>query len=141
MNTEEIEETLVARAKDKVNDQLHVEAFPDDPINYKLLHAEGAVLVRYQGGPFGDPETYNIIVQQRTINFDLQLFVKNLRGHSGAYKYLDVLRKGFTGYRIEGLGKTYVTNEALLFYKEDEGIWAYEMNVSIKIKHEQEVSI
>ena len=79
----EIEDAIIERLKTNIPDLL-VEPFPDNPSAYRLLHPKGAVLVRYRGGRYTNPETLGVIVQDRTIEFDLVIVTRNLRNHAGA---------------------------------------------------------
>jgi phage gp37-like protein len=126
----EIEDALIARLKSKVP-QLQVDSFPDKPSEFRLLHPKGAILVRYQGSKYSEPQTMGAVVQGRAVEFDIILVMRNLRDHAGIYAHLDAVRLALTGYRVPGCEKFYLTREE--FIDETDGIWQYGIRVATEL--------
>lgn len=122
MTIAEIEQAIIERLKAKVQGVL-VEGFPEKPYEFNLLHSKGALLVRYVGSRFSEPEATDLIVQTRRIEFEVVVVMRHLRTHEGAYSYLDAVRIALTGYKIPGCSKMYPVREE--FISEEAGIWQY----------------
>lgn len=92
------------------------------------MHPKGAILVVYAGSSFSEPKSTDIIYQERRIEFDINLVMRHLREHEGAYAYLDTVRLALTGFKINGTGKFYPLKEE--FISEEMGIWQYRITFS-----------
>lgn len=119
---EEIENSIIDRLKAKIQGLL-VEAFPEKPSEYKLLHPKGALLVSFSGSVFSDPQPTDVIVQDRKMEFDVTIATRDLRGHKGAYTFLEAARIALTGYQIAGCSKIYPRREG--FISEANKTWQY----------------
>jgi len=118
---------------------IRIEAFPDDPKEYELLHKEGAILIRYdrsvyEGVPQEKPLREKKISQERRARWIFTIFYRNLFSHTksteGVYTYLENIREALTGYTIEGQAHTnismmYPISDGFVDY--DEGVWEYEI--------------
>lgn len=123
----EIEQAIVQRLKSKIKD-LEIIGFPEKPSEYKLLHRKGAILVVYAGSTFSEPKSTDNIYQERKVEYDINLVMRHLRTHEGAYAYLDAVRLLLTGFRVNGTGKFYPVREQ--FLSEEAGIWQYRLTIS-----------
>lgn len=123
----EIEQAIMERLKDKIKD-LEIIAFPENPSEYRLMHAKGAILVVYAGSTFSEPKSAGHIYQERKVELDINLVMRRLRTHEGAYAYLDAVRLLLTGFRVNGTGKFYPVREQ--FLSEELGIWQYRITFS-----------
>ncbi len=79
---------------------LAVEPFPDRPDSYQVRHENGALLVTIAGRAFSDPEQGPVYA--RTVRVVLSLLVYSLRGHSGAYTYLEQIEQLLSGWEYGG---------------------------------------
>ena len=129
------ENAIIDRAKDKIPDLL-TEAFPEDPENYTLTHAKGAILVQYAGSTFDDPEDSGAVVQDEHPAWTLTLLAKNLRTHTGAYKYIEDIKTAFTGYVIPGPARLYL-KEIIFLGLKDGGIFMYGTTIAFNTIHEE----
>lgn len=112
--------------------RLRVEAFPDDPANYRLHHSTGAALVIYGGSRFADPEPVDILVQKRLAEFDVTLLLRKLRGVEGANAHLDAIRLALTGFKLAG-GGSKLRPVRDRFVSHDNGIWRFEITFTTAI--------
>lgn len=118
----EIETAIVARLAAAL-DGVRVEAFPDNPDAYKLQHARGAVLVGYGRSDYGRPKALDMVAQDRRLEFDVTVLMRNLREHGGAYGALDAVRIALTGFRPAGADKLHPVRERFLAVRD--GVWRY----------------
>jgi hypothetical protein len=124
-----LEAALISRLKAEIP-TVAVEAFPDDPKNYRLTHPNAALLVHYRG--FQVPETaghrdMSGSVTLRRINWDISVYTRSLRAagaHEGAYHLLTRLGEILPGWRLPGtsggmtpLGESFIEHEG--------GTWLY----------------
>lgn len=128
MTITEIEEAILIRLKAKIQG-LQIEGFPEKPYEYKLIHPKGALLVSYAGSTYSEPKSTDIVVQDRKMEFDITVVIRNLRTYEGAYAYLETVRIALTGYRIKGCSKIYPVKE--VFVSEDAGIWQYVITLAL----------
>jgi hypothetical protein len=117
-----------------------VEGFPDDPVNYILKSAKGALLVQYLGSLYTEPETFFVSVKQKP-GFDVTIITKNLRTHHGAYEYLEAVKKALTGFVIEGEGRMFPIEDGLRFYLKEKMEWHYGISFGFNARHEQTITI
>jgi len=94
----ELEAALIARVQASVPEGVLVKAFPDNPRTYKVF-APAEVLVVFRGGDFDPPRKTDLVIQERTVQFELSIVVRNLSGHQGAYALLETVRKSIQGWR------------------------------------------
>ena len=94
----ELETVLIARALACVPEGVLVKAFPDNPETYKIF-APAEVLVVFRGGPYEPPMKTDLVIQERTIHFELSVVVRSLAGHQGAYTLLEAIRLAFQGWK------------------------------------------
>ena len=127
----EIEKAIINRLKSKIQG-LEIDSFPEKPAEYRLLHAKGALLVRYGGCSYTERLATDFIVQDRKINFEVNVVMRHLTSHEGVYAYLDAVRIALTGFRPPHCGKMYPVREE--FLTEEAGIWHYVVTFSMNTK-------
>src|SRR5437660_6959146 len=88
--------------------------FPDEPRSYRLTHRIGAALVTYRGAKYSTSSDTGTIIQERTLEFDVALLVRDLGWSAGgsaagpspgAYSLLEQVRVALTGYQVPGARK------------------------------------
>ncbi|WP_316851771.1 Gp37 family protein [Pseudomonas sp. MIS38] len=97
--TEQLMDAMLARLQADFSDQLMIERFPENPQQYRLNHARGAVLLAYGKSTFGHTQSTDAIVQARHLVLRLTLIFRQLNGQDGVVSYLDRLRATLTGWR------------------------------------------
>lgn len=93
----ELEQALLDRLSQL---DLAVEPFPDRPGDYQVRHENGALLVALAGRSWTDPDRGPVVT--RTVRVVLSLLVYSLRGHSGAYTYLEQIEQLLSGWEYGG---------------------------------------
>lgn len=128
MTINEIETEIIDRIKSKISD-LHIEGFPEKPLEFRLTHPTGAILVHYQGGSYSDSKSVGCIYQDKKLEFSITVVTRNLRSYTGSYFYLDKVRQILTGFRPLCCTKMQPVKED--FISENNGIWQYSINFSL----------
>ena len=114
--------------------------FPDNPKNYRLTNAVGAALVAYRGSEYGKVNDTASIVQERTMQFDVNVLVRDLGwsvggapgGTSpGAYAILEAIRAALTKYQIPGARKIFMVREKFIGRDADGGVWMYLLTIAL----------
>ncbi len=123
MKLKEIEQAIIERLKSQITD-VPVEAFPEQPSEYRLRHASGVLLVVYRGAKYAESQSASLAVQARQQEWDVIVVSRNLRTHTSAYDLLDQVRTALSGYRVVPTAEVMVpVREA--FINEVNGIWQY----------------
>ena len=131
MNIETIESQIVEKLQSQLTDFL-VEAFPEKPQEFVFTHPKGAILVHYQGGSYGTTQTFDVISQQKKMEFALTIVTRNLRiKDTCAYGLLEQIKSILTGFKIDGCSKMYPVKEG--FLTENNGIWQYSINFELTV--------
>ena len=109
---------------------MKVEPFPDNPDNYIPTHPTGTVLVVYKGSAYGPAQATDLVIQDREMDFELTILIRNLRKHQGAYAVIEALRLGVAGWMAPGAnrGARLVRDE---FRGHESGIWHWALGIRI----------
>ncbi|MEB4590025.1 Gp37 family protein [Candidatus Thiothrix sp. Deng01] len=111
-----IEEAIVEALKMELT-IAHVEAFPDQPRDYNLMHNKGAVLVAYKGR---EKELVSDCgLGCSNYEFVVSFLFRNLRvreGHAGIYEALELAEDALNGIAE-------LQNERFVNF--DNGVWEY----------------
>jgi hypothetical protein len=128
-----IETAIVSRLQAMVT-AIEIVHFPDNPKNYRLTHRIGAALVVYRGSDYGRLVDTRSIIQERKMEFDVTVLVRDL-GWSvggppgatspGAYAILEAIRAALTGYQIPGARKIYMVRDKFVERDTEGGLWIY----------------
>jgi len=94
----ELEATLIARIQASVPEGVVAKAYPDNPRTYKIF-APAEVLVVFRGGDYEPPRKTDLVIQERTLQFELSVVVRSLAGHTGAYALLETVRLAIQGWK------------------------------------------
>ena len=108
--------------------ELLVEVYPEHVQEYHLTHPLGALLVFYKGSQYSEFVIGPVCM--RAITFVLNLQMRNLRTHSGAYKVLERVRKKIHGQELCG-ATFHPLKESFVGMKN--GIWEYDFEIATSI--------
>ena len=124
VSVQDIENAIMAKLASALP-ELSVEAFPERPEEYELLHPLGAVLVQYDGSSYSQNSVSNgAVAQVRKPKFSVVYLVRNLRDAAGCYDILDRGREALCGLCITGaITPMEITYEG--FTAEHDGVWIY----------------
>lgn len=129
--TEQLLDAFVARLKKDFDRELSIELFPENPAQYRLNHACGAILVAYGKSTFGASESTDAVFQARNMSFQLTLVFRQLHGTSGAISYLDRIRECLTGWKPPHCDMT-CRATAENFIGQVQGLWQYGLSVATR---------
>ena len=119
----ELENLLVATlATEYENDDVKVEAWPEDVSEYTFRGKGAAVLVRYSEAEFNRPDGAEVIRQMMNPAFLVITGVRDLRSHAGAYDLMDRNRNAIVGLEYRH-SLFYAVREGLI--ERSENVWLY----------------
>ncbi len=139
LDLETIEDAIVARLRSAVS-SIEVARFPGEPGEYRMTHRVGAALVAYRGSIYGEVNDTAAVVQERTMEFDVTLLVRDLgwglgSGPSGtnpgAYAILDSVRVTLTGFQVPGARKMRLVRERFVERDRQGGVFIYVLTVAL----------
>jgi len=134
-----IETAIVARLRAMVP-SIEIVHFPDAAKNYRLTHRIGAALVVYRGATYGQVEDTAAIIQERKLEFDVTVLIRDLGwsvggtpgGTSpGSYAILESIRAALTGYRVPGARKIFMVSEKFVERDPEGGVWIYLISIAL----------
>lgn len=129
--TEQLLDAFVTRLKKDFDRELAIELFPENPAQYRLNHACGAILVAYGKSTFGASESTDAVFQARNMSFQLTLVFRQLHGSSGAISYLDRIRECMTGWKPPHCDMT-CRPTAENFIGQVQGLWQYGLSIATR---------
>ena len=130
MNLTTVESDIITKLKADISD-VEIKAFPDNPNEYNLIHPGGALLLRYNGSDYQEPDPNNqkFLTQTRLFRWIITIMQRNLslkNGHRGIYDLIESIRSTLTGYTITGLPDASVMWPiGDRFISENQGLWVY----------------
>jgi hypothetical protein len=106
-----------------------IEPMPDDVDRYQLAGAS-ALLVQYAGSQYGEPVSWDVITQDRTMQWRVILLANStyFRGRTGAEQLLEACRLALVGWAIPGLRPFVMLEDGP--DSENDGVWAYSLALS-----------
>ncbi|WP_372437365.1 Gp37 family protein [Pseudomonas chlororaphis subsp. aureofaciens] len=96
--TEQLMEAMLERLRGAFSEELMVELFPESPLQYRLNHPRGAILLAYGRSTFAGSESTDAVFQARSMTLRLTLVFRQLNGKDGVVSYLDRIRTCLTGW-------------------------------------------
>lgn len=101
MKTSEIEQAITTKIETFITD-LKVEATSGGNTERRRKTSKGAVFVHYYGSNYSDSmyDKDSVILQDRTLFFDLFLTVRGTSDNNDGQDYLDTIRENLTGWQI-----------------------------------------
>jgi hypothetical protein len=128
-----IESAIIAQLKSQVT-AIEIQHYPDRPESWRLTHRVGAALVQYKGAEYGPRLDSAAIVQERKLEFEITLAMRDLGwsvggepgGTSpGAYAMIEAVRAALTGFIVPGCRKMFPVKERFVERDRQGGVWTY----------------
>ena len=139
MDVQAAETDLVTKlTTDLVSYGVRVEAFPDEPEVYICKSPHGAVLIRYNGSLYEDPDLIAVrgkrVNQERQVEWLFTVLYRNLSAHKNdagsMYTLIEAVRESLTGYTINSLveaGVMYCVRDEFVGRDEKKKLWEHEL--------------
>ena len=129
--TEALLSAMLERLQTQFGDEMAVELFPENPMQYRLNHPVGAILLAYGRSTFGGSEGTDAVFQARNIVIRLTLVFRELNGKDGVVTYLDRIRTCLTGWYAPHCDMACrPVSEQFIGHRE--GIWQYAQDFSTR---------
>lgn len=120
-------DAVIAQLKTAHGHELAVEYFPEQPLNYRLNHPVGAVLVSYAKSNFATNEAVDSTWMAREMTIPLTLMFRQLNGKKGVIAYLDHVRSTLTGWTPPHCDNA-LKPVSEQFLAQNAGIWQYALD-------------
>jgi len=113
------------------NTGIEVKGYPDVPENYTVV-SDSAILVKYDGSTYSDPQSTGVVTQERTIKFNIMLFFKVSKNskYQTVYDLVEDVRQLLLGYEPAQCSKLYMISDELVDYTQK--MWVYSITVATK---------
>jgi hypothetical protein len=136
--TEQLLDAMLAKLQHDFGHELMVELFPENPLQYRLNHPRGAVLLAYGKSTFGSTESTDAIVQARSVVLRLTLLFRQLNGPHGVVSHLDRIRACLTGWYPPNADQA-CRPLSEQFIGHQNGVWQYAQDFATRTTHLQAI--
>jgi len=119
----------------EVEENVAIVAFPDGA-NYPRVATAGFAIVAFLGERLDPPNGRNQgrgYAQNRTVQFEISLHLKDLRSHSGAYPIIDRMRDLLTGQSPPGCKPRGLYVASSQYADRINGFWIYRIVAEIDL--------
>lgn len=138
--TKSITQSIVDQLASVVGTDLAVEFYPEKPANYRLNHANGALLVNYAKSNYPKHNDTYAVVQPRQMGFTVTIISRGLHDRYGAVPLVDWVLEMLSGYRAEHTDKT-LSPVRDYFIQHQSGLWYYGVDFDVESVHVQSLTI
>lgn len=134
--TEHLLDAMLARLQAELGSELMIELFPENPLQYRLNHPRGAVLLAYGKSTFGPSQTTDATLQTRHWLLRLTLVFRQLNGKDGVISHLDRIRTCLTGWHPPHADQA-CRPVSEQFIGHFNGVWQYAQDFATSTTHLQ----
>ncbi len=134
--TKQVLDSIVEQLSYHVGEQLAVEFYPEQPTNYRLNHANGALLVNYGKSDYGRREDVRAVIKERTSVFTITVISRNLHDKYGAVPLVDWVIAMLSGFTASHCDKPFAPIDDY-FVQHQSGLWFYAVDISTQAVHVQ----
>ena len=138
--TVDITQSIVNQLSDTVSNELAVEFYPEKPANYRLNHANGALLVSYAKSNYPKHDDTAAIIKPRQMGFTVTIISRGLHDRYGAVPLVDWVLAMLSGYRPEHTDKTLAPVRDY-FIQHQSGLWYYGVDFDVEAVHVQSLPV
>lgn len=134
-----IENAILAQLRSQLT-TIEIAHYPDRPESWRLTHRIGAALVQYKGASYGPQLATAAIIQERRLEFDVTLMMRDLGwavgadpgGTSpGAYAMIEAVRAALAGFVVPGCRKMFPVREKFVERDRQGGVWIYAITFAL----------
>ncbi|MBD9463914.1 Gp37 family protein [Pseudomonas sp. Pdm06] len=134
--TEQLLDAMLVRLQADLGSELMIELFPENPLQYRLNHPRGAVLLAYGKSTFGQSESTDACFQARHWVLRLTLVFRQLNGKDGVVGHLDRIRTCLTGWYPPHANQA-CRPVSEHFIGHQGGVWQYAQDFTTRTTHLQ----
>ena len=138
--TKAITQSIVDQMASIVGTDLTVEFYPEKPANYRLNHANGALLVNYAKSNYPKHDDTAAIIKPRQMGFTVTIISRGLHDRYGAVPLVDWVLAMLSGYRPEHTDKTLAPVRDY-FIQHQSGLWYYGVDFDVEAVHVQSLPV
>ena len=134
--TKSITESIVDQLKSEVVTDLVAEFYPEKPANYRLNHANGALLVNYAKSNYPKHNDTHAVIKPRQMGFTVTIVSRGLHDRYGAVPLVDWVLAMLSGFHPEHTDKTLAPVRDY-FIQHTSGLWYYGVDFDVEAVHVQ----
>lgn len=134
--TKAITQSIVDQLKSIVGTDLVAEFYPEKPSNYRLNHANGALLVNYAKSNYPKHNDTHAVIKPREMGFTVTIVSRGLHDRYGAVPLVDWVLAMLSGFRPEHTDKTLAPVRDY-FIQHQAGLWYYGVDFDVESVHVQ----
>lgn len=138
--TKSLTESIVGQLASLVGNDLAVEFYPEKPANYRLNHANGALLVNYAKSSYPKHNDTYAIAQPRQMGFTVTIISRGLHDRYGAVPLVDWVLAMLSGFKPEHTDKTLAPVKDY-FIQHQSGLWYYGVDFDVESVHVQSLPV
>jgi hypothetical protein len=129
MEYEQLENDIVARLTPGLPG-VEVSALPDTLVEFNKSFKTGKITVAYKGSKFNKAQSTNALSQQETVEFELIVQARLLRGATGVYTFLEQVKRLILGYKLTHTDRVYLQDQALIVSDAKAETFTFSMGVA-----------
>lgn len=133
-------QAIVDKLKEQVGKQLAVEFYPEKPANYRLNHANGALLVSYAKSSYPRHDDFGAIAKPRRMTFSVTIVSRHLYDRFGAVPLVDWVLAMLSGFTPPHADKPLAPTKDY-FIRHEAGLWFYGVDFDTECVHVQTLQV
>lgn len=122
--TTTLSQSIVNQLSDTVSNELAVEFYPEKPANYRLNHANGALLVNYGKSNYPKHNDTYAVIRPRTMTLTITIVSRGLYDRYGAVPLVDWVLAMLSGFMPTHCDKPLSPTKDY-FIQHQSGLWFY----------------
>ncbi len=134
--TKTITQSIVDQLASVAGTDLAVEFYPEKPANYRLNHANGALLVNYAKSSYPEHNDTASVIRPRQMGFTVTIISRGLHDRYGAVPLVDWVLAMLSGFRPAHTDKT-LSPVRDYFIQHQSGLWYYGVDFDTEAVHVQ----
>ncbi len=134
--TKQVLDSIVKQLSYHVGEQLAVEFYPEKPANYRLNHANGALLINYAKSKYGNRQDVGLVTKERDMTFTVTIVSRNLHDKYGAVPLVDWVIAMLSGFTASHCDKPFAPIDDY-FVQHQSGLWFYAVDIGTQLVHVQ----
>lgn len=128
---EQVEAAIVARLRERLSQEVRVEAFPAKPSAYDLTQVDLAALVHFVGSRYSAQGAFRQ-GQGRTLEYAVHLYSRDLRDHRGGYRLIEDARQALQDIALSGGTPIALLSDGLIDIDES-GLWHWRLMIATTV--------